>query len=83
MADVWFIHDVDRRVFGNISFVCNGTAFRVTDIVIEGAGVPNSGKGSDKFEFYSSWEKLPGDPKQYTLQMMQEKVNRCGQLGIV
>ena len=43
-CDVWFIHDMDRNPYGIISFTCNGTAFQVSAIVMEGKGVPSSAK---------------------------------------
>jgi hypothetical protein len=49
-CDVWFIHDMDRKPFGIISFTCAGTAFQVSAIAMEGKGVPNSGKCFDRFE---------------------------------
>ena len=64
VCDVWFIHDMDRTPFGILSFTCNGTAFQVSVIVMEGTGVPNSGKCFEKFE--SRWASWAGFPHIFT-----------------
>ena len=64
VCDVWFIHDMERNPFGILSFTCNGTAFQVSVIVMEGTGVPNSGKCFEKFE--SRWASWAGFPQIFT-----------------
>ena len=64
VADAWFIHDMDRKPFGVITFTCNGTTFTVSAIVIEGKGVPSSAKCFEKFE--SKWCSWAGFPHIFT-----------------
>ena len=60
VCDAWFIHDMDRTPFGILSFACKGTAFQVSAIVMEGTGVPNSGRCFEKCEFrWASWAGFP------------------------